>query len=186
MFSYLFFFFNDTATTEIYTLSLHDALPISIDLPAGAIKSGGGEILIRTKGKRYKGPEYAGITILENIDGTELKVGDIAEVRDTFRETDEYARFGGLPAAMVAVYRVGEQKPLEISGIVKKYVEQKRHSMPDSIKLSIWNDFTEYYRRRFKWFLKNAFLGLLLSFLALGYSWQYRFEWGGGRCREEG
>src|SRR2546429_8162602 len=27
---YLFFFFNDTATTEIYTLSLHDALPICI------------------------------------------------------------------------------------------------------------------------------------------------------------
>src|SRR2546423_13953968 len=28
-----FFFFNDTATTEIYTLSLHDALPISIQSP---------------------------------------------------------------------------------------------------------------------------------------------------------
>src|SRR3712207_8486694 len=28
--SVLFFFFNDTATTEIYTLSLHDALPISL------------------------------------------------------------------------------------------------------------------------------------------------------------
>src|SRR6266704_7195938 len=28
-FVFLFFFFNDTATTEIYTLSLHDALPIS-------------------------------------------------------------------------------------------------------------------------------------------------------------
>src|SRR2546422_3144020 len=28
----LFFFFNDTATTEIYTLSLHDALPISDQL----------------------------------------------------------------------------------------------------------------------------------------------------------
>src|SRR6266700_5140356 len=28
LFIYLFFFFNDTATTEIYTLSLHDALPI--------------------------------------------------------------------------------------------------------------------------------------------------------------
>src|SRR2546430_9740794 len=27
---FLFFFFNDTATTEIYTLSLHDALPISL------------------------------------------------------------------------------------------------------------------------------------------------------------
>src|SRR5437588_7652550 len=30
LFSSSFFFFNDTATTEIYTLSLHDALPISI------------------------------------------------------------------------------------------------------------------------------------------------------------
>src|SRR2546422_11685913 len=29
-----FFFFNDTATTEIYTLSLHDALPISRQAPA--------------------------------------------------------------------------------------------------------------------------------------------------------
>src|SRR2546430_14844830 len=28
--SFYFFFFNDTATTEIYTLSLHDALPISL------------------------------------------------------------------------------------------------------------------------------------------------------------
>src|SRR6267142_6241149 len=29
-FCFSFFFFNDTATTEIYTLSLHDALPISL------------------------------------------------------------------------------------------------------------------------------------------------------------
>src|SRR2546430_16143815 len=28
---FFFFFFNDTATTEIYTLSLHDALPISVE-----------------------------------------------------------------------------------------------------------------------------------------------------------
>src|SRR5437667_2560456 len=31
---FLVFFFNDTATTEIYTLSLHDALPISLTMPA--------------------------------------------------------------------------------------------------------------------------------------------------------
>src|SRR2546429_8243262 len=34
---YIFFFFNDTATTEIYTLSLHDALPISRIQP-GALR----------------------------------------------------------------------------------------------------------------------------------------------------
>ena len=33
----MFFFFNDTATTESYTLSLHDALPISITSGADAM-----------------------------------------------------------------------------------------------------------------------------------------------------
>src|SRR5260221_7696879 len=37
-----FFFFNDTATTEIYTLSLHDALPISRTLHHDAVGRGGG------------------------------------------------------------------------------------------------------------------------------------------------
>src|SRR2546430_17220612 len=37
--SFSFFFFNDTATTEIYTLSLHDALPISP--PTRAVARGG-------------------------------------------------------------------------------------------------------------------------------------------------
>src|SRR2546427_7984372 len=46
VFRFLFFFFNDTATTEIYTLSLHDALPISSaavreqDQPTGAGRPG--------------------------------------------------------------------------------------------------------------------------------------------------
>src|SRR2546422_11127866 len=42
-----FFFFNDTATTEIYTLSLHDALPIS--------PRPGGERLSLRRGLRPKG-----------------------------------------------------------------------------------------------------------------------------------
>src|SRR2546429_3683704 len=38
---YFFFFFNDTATTEIYTLSLHDALPICIPPVTGTVATGG-------------------------------------------------------------------------------------------------------------------------------------------------
>src|SRR2546423_5165379 len=37
---WFFFFFNDTATTEIYTLSLHDALPISSTWPPRTSSSG--------------------------------------------------------------------------------------------------------------------------------------------------
>ena len=40
-----FFFFNDTATTEIYTLSLHDALPISMKVWQGKNKNLKSELL---------------------------------------------------------------------------------------------------------------------------------------------
>src|SRR2546427_1094025 len=36
---FFFFFFNDTATTEIYTLSLHDALPIYLGIPLHSLFS---------------------------------------------------------------------------------------------------------------------------------------------------
>src|SRR5688572_33298043 len=39
-FNFFFFFFNDTATTEIYTLSLHDALPIFLSWPDSGGKGG--------------------------------------------------------------------------------------------------------------------------------------------------
>src|SRR2546427_7697498 len=41
-----FFFFNDTATTEIYTLSLHDALPISDDQRIADALSGLAEVKV--------------------------------------------------------------------------------------------------------------------------------------------
>src|SRR5438876_3529227 len=50
-----FFFFNDTATTEIYTLSLHDALPISFGIPAGTawcLPKEGTPILLPTRSSR--------------------------------------------------------------------------------------------------------------------------------------
>src|SRR6266513_6100065 len=42
-FTALFFFFNDTATTEIYTLSLHDALPIFLEPPNLEQRGAGGD-----------------------------------------------------------------------------------------------------------------------------------------------
>src|SRR2546426_8398002 len=45
---FCYFFFNDTATTEIYTLSLHDALPIS-DCSGGQTEVG---MVLRSGGRR--------------------------------------------------------------------------------------------------------------------------------------
>src|SRR3712207_7977341 len=48
------FFFNDTATTEIYTLSLHDALPISRERRK-TVHAAGGFVFLRARGSRGAG-----------------------------------------------------------------------------------------------------------------------------------
>src|SRR5690349_24941968 len=50
-----FFFFNDTATTEIYTLSLHDALPILWCEPNEIVAASGGAVLLRVEALRRIG-----------------------------------------------------------------------------------------------------------------------------------
>jgi multidrug efflux pump subunit AcrB len=140
----------------------------SLDLPGGTIKTTGGEILLRTKERRYLGREYESIVVVNDTDGTEVRLGEIAAVKDSFRETDEFARFDGQPAAMVKVFRVGDQKPTEISETVKRYVAQKRQRLPGSVTLAVWNDTSEIFASRMSLLTKNAVLGLSLVLLVLG------------------
>src|SRR3712207_7617582 len=53
----LFFFFNDTATTEIYTLSLHDALPIFVVFagPVERVAAGGDQPAELAQQRRHDG-----------------------------------------------------------------------------------------------------------------------------------
>jgi multidrug efflux pump subunit AcrB len=140
----------------------------SLDLPGGTIRTEGGEILLRTKERRYIGSEYADIVVLNQADGTQVRLGDIAVVRDTFQETDTSATFDGKPAAMVKVFRVGEQKPTEISRIVQDYVEKKSELLPQAVKIATWNDTSELFESRRNLLLKNAAIGLVLIFIVLG------------------
>src|SRR2546429_6884358 len=55
---FIFFFFNDTATTEIYTLSLHDALPISRHEAAAAAGGVAPRIPLRCHGMRIRSEEH--------------------------------------------------------------------------------------------------------------------------------
>ena len=62
----------------------------NLDLPGGKIKTSGGDILIRTKERRYTAAEYADIAILSSEQGI-LRLGDIASITDGFEESDIYS-----------------------------------------------------------------------------------------------
>ncbi len=140
----------------------------SLDLPGGTVKTRGGEILLRTKERRYWGPGYADITILSSADGARVRLGELANVVDGFADSETYGRFDGKPAAMIKVFRIGEQKPTEISEQTIAYVAAKQRQLPESLQLAIWNDTTEIFNSRMSLLQKNAMIGLTLVLIILG------------------
>src|SRR5215216_7618709 len=75
-----FFFFNDTATTEIYTLSLHDALPISAAGARAVADVGGARCGVPRVGRRARALAAEGARRLRG-GGDRLRGGRGGEVR---------------------------------------------------------------------------------------------------------
>ena len=57
----------------------------SLDLPAGIIRTDSGNVLVRTEGKSYYGSDFENIVIRSDLDGTQLLLSDVANVRDACR-----------------------------------------------------------------------------------------------------
>ena len=64
---------------------------------------------------RWALQDRAALPLMVLADGTRLTLGDVARVDDGFAETDNAARFDGMPAVMVQVFRVGDQSAIEIA-----------------------------------------------------------------------
>src|SRR2546429_8210500 len=72
--SIVFFFFNDTATTEIYTLSLHDALPISLRGDAAVHLHQAGDGKGVSRGAHHRADAVRLVGIVEQLPGHRLPV----------------------------------------------------------------------------------------------------------------
>ncbi|MDZ7839957.1 MAG: efflux RND transporter permease subunit [Gammaproteobacteria bacterium] len=139
----------------------------SVDLPAGSIKSDGGEILLRTKGQAYTKRDFERIVVRTRIDGTRLTLGEIARVMDGFEEDPLYAEFNGKPAVLMEVYRTGDQSAIATGKSVREYVETQRPAMPPGVELAYWRDQSRIVELRLNTLVESAMLGGLLIFLLL-------------------
>jgi len=139
----------------------------SLDIPAGSVKTSGGEILVRTKGQKYYGLEFEKIIVVTRNDGTRIRLSDIATVRDEFEDMDLSARFDGKRAAFIQVSRTGDQDAVDVAETVKEYVSEKQNSLPAGMLLALWEDDTQFLKARLDLLTRNACIGLVLVFVCL-------------------
>ncbi len=154
-----------------YNLSfqeLTDAIRgFSLDLPAGAIDSDSGTFVVRTRGQAYSEAEFEEIPI-RSAAGAEVRLGEVATIRDGFVEGDQKLFFNGKPALFVPVMRVGSESALGISNEVREYVRTARTRFPEGIELEIWDDESLAIRHRLSTLAWSLFQGGCFVLLILG------------------
>jgi multidrug efflux pump subunit AcrB len=139
----------------------------SLDLGGGTVKTDVGEILLRARNQAYTGRDFEALVLRTHTDGTRVLLGEVAEVIDGFEDTGQSARFDGKPTVMVRVFRVGEQRALDIAQTVKDWVPAAERRMPDGVELTIWQDEARILRSRLDLLVRNGRAGLVLVFLTL-------------------
>jgi multidrug efflux pump subunit AcrB len=138
----------------------------SLDLPGGAIETSNEEILVRTTGQNYTARDFREIIVLARPDGSTVRLGDIALVRDGFEESDLITRFDGQPAALMSIYRTADERVLDIVEAVYAYVDTA--PLPAGVEIAVWQDEAKLLKSRYELMLKNGAMGLILVILALG------------------
>ena len=139
----------------------------SVDLPAGSIRTEGGEIMLRTQGQAYRGNDYSQIVLRARADGSRLLLGDVATINDGFEQDPLFMDFNGQPGVLVKVFRTGDQSALAIGQVVKNYIEKKRLQLPSNVSLGQWRDRSRIVKLRLQTLLDSAWQGGLLIFLIL-------------------
>jgi len=155
-----------------HNLTLEDVADIvksrAVDVPAGGIKTPGGEVLLRTTERRELASEFSNLALVSQEDGTELALGEVADIYEGFEESDREAYYNGKRAVFIYVYRTGDQTPIKISRAVHTYIEELGPTLPSSLNLVAYRDRSELYKDRLELLLTNGVLGLCLVLLTLG------------------
>ncbi len=147
----------------------------SLELSAGSIDTEASRVRLRTLGQRQVQQEFEDIVVLARDDGAELRLGDIANVRDGFQQRDIIVRHQGRRAVFIEVFRAESEQVMTVATAVQEHIAGViEPSLPDDVGISFWNDESRTYSERLNLLLKNGALGLMLVFIALALFLQIR------------
>ena len=139
----------------------------SLNISAGAIKTAGGEVLIRTEGQGRTVEDFARIPIISSADGTRVTLAELANISDGFDENSLAQVFNGRSSIEIDVFRSGNQSAITVAREVKDYIEDTQSTMPDNVTMGYWRDRSRTVNARLQTLNKSALQGGLLVILLL-------------------
>ena len=165
-------------TLREYNLTLGQIANIirqsSLDVPAGAVETQSGEILLRMQERKIWAKEFANIDIISSESGATVKLKDIATITDGFEESGFHGKFNQKNSVELEIFRIGDQSPLEIETIVEDILDGYEASLPPGVNVRIDSNRAEDYRERLSLLTENGLMAIVIVLLILGLFLEYR------------
>ncbi|TVQ89356.1 MAG: efflux RND transporter permease subunit [Chromatiaceae bacterium] len=141
----------------------------NVNLAAGNITSERFDVMARTDG-RFTSPAQIGEVLL-NIPGSQrrIRLAEVAEVRDGFREQRLFVRLNGTPATQVSIFKLPEANVVAVVDTVTDRIDQLAHSgfLPPDITWQVTGDGAYFVRGSLDAVAAAAILGALLAMLVV-------------------
>ena len=140
----------------------------ALDVPAGQLRTPGGDVLLKTTERREFAEQFKDIEIASSRDGGKIRLGDISQISDTFEETEKEVYYNGKRAVFISVFSTESQPPLKVAAAVREFIEEEKKNLPASVGLTLSRDSSDDYKERLELLFTNGLMGLILVLLALG------------------
>jgi len=141
----------------------------NLKITGGKIKGAREELLIRADNKEYYAEDMENHVIKTTVDGTIIRLKDIADVIDRWSEDPNRQFFNGKPAVIIDISKTNDEDLLVIADIVYGYMDEFKEKNSD-LNLDVLRDGSKIIMERVDILTSNGLIGIVLVLMFLGLS----------------
>jgi multidrug efflux pump len=135
-------------------------------IPGGTVNVGPRELFITIPGEVSSIDEIRDM-IIADYDGASVRIGDVADVRFTFRESTSHSRLNGVESVSLEVSkRIGENLTT-VSREIRRQVDQMQAQLGEKVTLTVLHDDATWVDKFVRDLENNIYTGMLFVFLVL-------------------
>ncbi|HEV8134784.1 MAG TPA: multidrug efflux RND transporter permease subunit [Pyrinomonadaceae bacterium] len=122
---------------------------------------------VRAQGRLQTPEEFGQVIVRSNPDGSVVRLSDVAHIELGAQNYQQLARFGGKPAAIVAVYQAPGSNALAVAAGVKKTMEELKQRFPADLYCAIGLDTTRSVTEGIREIVETLVIAIILVLLVV-------------------
>ena len=122
---------------------------------------------VRAQGRLQTSEEFEQVVVRSNPDGSVVRLGDVARIELGAQNYQQLARFGGKPAAIVAVFQAPGSNALAVADGVKKTMDELKQRFPADLDYAIGLDTTRSVTEGIREIVQTLVIAIVLVLLVV-------------------